>query len=340
MGSLASIAASRVARFLGAGGPSFAVCDELAGGLRAISLAVEALRNGEIDRALAGAVDLTTDARKGGTWDGAAAVILKRLSDAERDGDRVYMLVHDIRPIRDDAPVGDRSGAAFHLADIIDTCRKLASGLGLAGSRFLISDRADEPLRLSKSAWNVGGDSVEVELDDYPDRFVRSQPSAPALAHRPDGLFTLSGDSAPELEAELDRLAELADGEPKPAARSWWFARRGRPAGKLGLAFVAQSTSEFRQCLATARRHLHTRPNESIADGMYYAPNPLGGEVAFVYPGSGNHFAGMGAELAAAFPHALWRQMAESVACPCLSERVGGAKSAASAAATVGCLAG
>ena len=31
MGSLASIAASRVARFLGAGGPSFAVCDEEAG---------------------------------------------------------------------------------------------------------------------------------------------------------------------------------------------------------------------------------------------------------------------------------------------------------------------
>ena len=44
MGSLGSIAASRVARFLGAGGPSFAVCDEEVGGLRAIALAVEALR--------------------------------------------------------------------------------------------------------------------------------------------------------------------------------------------------------------------------------------------------------------------------------------------------------
>ena len=61
MGSLASIAASRVARFLAAGGPSFAVCDEEAGGLRAIALAVEALRNGEIDRALAGAVEFASD---------------------------------------------------------------------------------------------------------------------------------------------------------------------------------------------------------------------------------------------------------------------------------------
>ena len=63
MGSLGSIVASRVARAFQFGGPSFTLCSEESSAGRAVELAVRALRAGEIDRALVGAVDFLGDPR-------------------------------------------------------------------------------------------------------------------------------------------------------------------------------------------------------------------------------------------------------------------------------------
>ena len=100
MGDLGSIAASRIARAFGFGGPSFTCCSEETSAGRAVELAVRALRAGELDRAVVGGVDLAGDPRSvlpgpDGRipGEGAAAVVLKRLADAERDGDRVYAVV-------------------------------------------------------------------------------------------------------------------------------------------------------------------------------------------------------------------------------------------------------
>src|SRR6185437_3087942 len=63
MGSLGSIVASRIAREFHLGGPSFTLSSEESSGLRALEAAVRALQNGEIDQAVAGAVDLAGDVR-------------------------------------------------------------------------------------------------------------------------------------------------------------------------------------------------------------------------------------------------------------------------------------
>jgi acyl transferase domain-containing protein len=121
LGALGSIVASRVAREFHIGGPSHTICSEDTSGLRAVEVALRALQNGELDVALAGAVDLNGDLRtliatdatrrysRSGValpfdvnadgpvpGEGAACVVLKRLSDAVRDGDRIYSVIRGV----------------------------------------------------------------------------------------------------------------------------------------------------------------------------------------------------------------------------------------------------
>jgi len=121
MGALASIVASRIAREYHMGGPSFTISSEDSSGMHALAAAVRGLQQGELDQALVGAVDLAGDVRavlsrhqqrgfspsgKASPFDsradgplpgdGAAAVLLKRLDEAQRDGDRVLAVIRGI----------------------------------------------------------------------------------------------------------------------------------------------------------------------------------------------------------------------------------------------------
>ena len=121
MGALGNIVASRIAREFRCGGPSFTLSSEESSGIRALATAVRLLQQGEIDRAVVGAVDLAGDLRAvlgqhadrpfsssgaarpfaadaDGTipGEGAAAVVLKRLEDARADGDRIYAVIKGV----------------------------------------------------------------------------------------------------------------------------------------------------------------------------------------------------------------------------------------------------
>ena len=119
MGALGGIVASRVARSLRIGGPSFTVSSEECSGIQALALGVESLRRGEIDKALVGAVDFASELRAALSHnahrpisdtidsfsdtldqtilgDGACAFVLKRLSDAQRDGDDIIACIDQI----------------------------------------------------------------------------------------------------------------------------------------------------------------------------------------------------------------------------------------------------
>ncbi len=117
-GNAMAFAAGRLAFHLGLQGPAMALDTACSSSLVATHLACQSLRNGECEMALAGGVNLILDpevsvylsraralspdgrckafdARADGyvRGEGCGVVVLKRLSDAQRDGDRVLALV-------------------------------------------------------------------------------------------------------------------------------------------------------------------------------------------------------------------------------------------------------
>jgi PfaB family protein len=121
LGALGGIVASRVAREFRLGGPSFVVSCEEASGLKALEIGVRALQQNEAEAFLVGAVDLRGDVRNiiledqvkpfsrnhqirpfdqaaDGTLpgEGAAAVVIKRLDQAIKDGNRIYSVIKGI----------------------------------------------------------------------------------------------------------------------------------------------------------------------------------------------------------------------------------------------------
>ncbi|MGO9083505.1 MAG: SDR family NAD(P)-dependent oxidoreductase [Streptosporangiaceae bacterium] len=120
-GNLPNVIAGRIANRLDLGGANFTVDAACAASLAAVDVSCKQLTTGAADMMLCGAVDLhnsigdflmfgsvfalspvgrvaTFDRAADGTvlGEGVACVVLKRLADAERDGDRIYAIIRGI----------------------------------------------------------------------------------------------------------------------------------------------------------------------------------------------------------------------------------------------------
>jgi acyl transferase domain-containing protein/3-hydroxymyristoyl/3-hydroxydecanoyl-(acyl carrier protein) dehydratase len=216
---------------------------------------------------------------------------------------------------------------------------------------YWLRDRAAGPRRAAVRACGVDGNCVHVVLEESATATARAErwlgplPEALFVVEGADPDSLVAG-----LE-QLRARVELSRGQPiERLARTWMAAvggaawglasspsppaplppkrgERGEPdRGLPGLAvcLVARDAEELLRQIDIARNSLARDPEQPLPapgaadpafrDRIFYSPNPLGpnSEVAFVYPGSGNDFAGMGRDLAVRWPEVLRRQDAEN----------------------------
>jgi acyl transferase domain-containing protein/3-hydroxymyristoyl/3-hydroxydecanoyl-(acyl carrier protein) dehydratase len=359
MGSLGGLVASRIAREFRIGGPSFSVsCDETSG-IQALAIAVEWLRRGELDAAIVGAVDLAGDSRAvlarqrlrressettGGppAWasDAAVSLVLKRLDDARRDGDRVYAVIQGFGtslPLDGgECPVG-MGGSAGTAAGLVETAKAVLclhhQILPPArvedrprAAQFWLRNRAEGLRRAEVGVSSLAGTCLHVILEEPPGPEMPTAESssewAQPLGLRRLGLFAIeAGDDAglSERIGELAALSRQFPSEPIDSlARRWWRRHPNDPSLRRGLAVVAEDVESLAPLLELAKQRI-VRPVDDrvpITVGSIHLPQRdaarMPRRLAFVYPGLGNDFEGMGRELSTLWPEIFRRQDSEN----------------------------
>lgn len=202
-------------------------------------------------------------------------------------------------------------------------------GLGLFTSRtpqYWFRDRALGPRVAAISCMTLDGNAAHVVLAGAESRASAAgdaetavcESSQPVAAPQ-EALFALEGDSRAELLEQLYALTEflldderVADRPLHSASREWWRVGASRRNAALGLTFVARNRRELVGQFEIARVFLEgseaRRLEEAVPvkDRIFFNPHPLRkGGIAFVFPGSGNQYVGMGADLGARWPHLI-----------------------------------
>ena len=189
-------------------------------------------------------------------------------------------------------------------------------------AQYWLRNRADGPRKAVVSSFAVDGSCSHVLLEASEEK-GRQKPSLlqqRPLGPRREALFCLEADDHGGLLAQGERLKALLaefDGDVmEPLAALWLHETGSQPEKEQCVALVAPDRITLQTELEQLETVLHA-PDElspGLRDRIFYSAQPLGrdGEIAFIFPGSGNHFAGMGQELSTQWPQIYRQQDASS----------------------------
>ena len=184
-------------------------------------------------------------------------------------------------------------------------------------SRPWLADRNEMPRVAGVSALGVDGNHVHVVLQES-DQHATVSP----LGMPQEILFAVQGSTAEELQDGLARLAAEAQGVDLLRLAHQRAATQVFNAQKLCVAIVAKDAADVQAKADKAVGHLKAG-KQTVEDlhGIYYSLAPLHreGQVAFVFPGAGNAYAGMARETVLRFPALLDNFEALTVAVRSLS---------------------
>ena len=312
VGCMGNVPANRINRQHGFEGPSFSFFAEELSGIHALDAGIAALAAGEVDMVVVGAADacvepvhaaaaaalLPADRRVPG--DAACALVLKRAADATRDGDRILATIGEIAfGGADGGAGGDASPVGGRIRDLFGHAHA-ASGLLEVTAAVALLDRGAQigedgvaqpllprptPAAVTTTIEALGGQQATVSV------VVGVAPTADPvpLTDLPD-IRVYSGDTVAELRAALmqDRFVHSSS---SPGAMRLVLV--GRPAEMAARAASADALLTR----AAAGETVGPAP-----EGVFFRSTPIGGETAFVFTGAAAAYAGMGRDMALAFP--------------------------------------
>ncbi|PLX98361.1 MAG: type I polyketide synthase [Desulfuromonas sp.] len=188
-------------------------------------------------------------------------------------------------------------------------------------AQYWLEDRAAGPRQALVGALGWDGSCSQVVLEEYRGRSRRQQPAVRPLGALPEGLFVLEGANAEDLLKAMERLTGFVTTSQVTGiddlARHWYAQNPLQPQAARCISFIADSSTTLIAQLDFAVQALQEDPEQeiggpkahpqisaSLRDRIFYSSKPLSGsgKLAFIFPGSGNHFAGMGSELSARWP--------------------------------------
>jgi acyl transferase domain-containing protein/3-hydroxymyristoyl/3-hydroxydecanoyl-(acyl carrier protein) dehydratase len=195
-------------------------------------------------------------------------------------------------------------------------------------SQYWLRDRERERRYAGVSSFSVDGNCAHVVLQGYEsqsDPAVQVERSG-SLGSSSTALFVVAGENAAGIVIQLNQLASIAetfrDRSVEVLAGEWHRSHRQTNAGKQ-LAIVSQSVQQLCAQVDLCRERIETicssadsvsESSELEQKGVFFQPHSILPDygIAFVYPGSGNHYPDMGRELALQFPQVIRRLDAEN----------------------------
>ncbi len=275
VGTMPNIPANRLNSQFDLGAGSISISSGEDSGTQCLALAARALSRGEIDAALVGATDMSCqsvhtralaalEGKESVPGDAAVVLVIKRLTDAERDGDSIVAVLEAAKQPAVPVSLNERLGrcwSAGQLRDLVAHVLTLSHHAHIDGTPFIVPE-GEQP------SCTVG-----------PFR-VRAQ-AAPRPAHQLAKVHCFAAADRSSLVAALDAGAE--DGQ-----------------GPCRVAVLACDASQLTQRTAAARRHI--LEGLPPGPGVHFRAAPIGGELAFVFSGAGSAYGGMGHDLVTALP--------------------------------------
>ncbi len=270
-------------------GAEFAASTDTDAGLRALQIAARALRRFDVDAAVVGAVDfccepVTITAGNTDPADAAVALVLKRLSDAIRDGNRIYALLEEMLPAANRTPINDladvatftrtqlgNSGAANGLLQTTLACLSLHHRRRTNGAPWLSA-------QIRQLEFAVAG-THGLRLSEAVTQAQRAEVAGPKL------YFYAGADKAAVLAALI--AGQMSSHE---------VATNAGPA-RLVLVATAFEFEQVRQ-----RAILHLKTGAPAGSAVQYCEQPIVGDIAFAFAGAGAGYPGMGLDLIRQMP--------------------------------------
>lgn len=291
VGTMPNIPANRISSQLDVGGPGFTVSAEEASGLAALEIAARALRAGEIDAALVGAVDLSHEivhqsalealGHSRAPGDAAVVLVLKRLADATRDGDPIYALLGGEKAA---SLVLGTAHAATDLGGVFGNAHAATGLLHVAAAAIALRHGARP---------NVGGPAMPWFGERAVDVCI-------SVLEAPAALVRLEGrDTSPFVSEAVPRLHVFSGADQKSALAALAAGREG-DAGSARLVIVAADEAELALRADRARRWLEG--GGPAPEGVAFRASPIQGQTAFVFTGAAAAYPGMGRDLTLAMP--------------------------------------